>query len=46
MLTKKQIESLPKGFHSNTELMKMFPNSKHFQKGYKALYSKIFPKNQ
>lgn len=42
MLTKKQIESLPKGFHSNIELMKKFPESKHFLKGYRRLMSKIF----
>lgn len=42
MLTKKQIKSLPKGFHSNTDLMKKFPDSKHFSKGYRSLYSKIF----
>lgn len=46
MLTKKQIESLPKGFHSNTELMKRFPGSKHFSKGYRFLFRKPFSKNQ
>lgn len=44
MLTKAQIKTLPKGFHSNTELMKMFPESKHFSKGYRILNSKIFNK--
>lgn len=46
MLTKKQVGSLPKGFHSNTELMKMFPDSKHFSNRINKLYSKIFDKNQ
>lgn len=32
MLTKAQIKSLDKGFHSNIELMQKFPDSKHFSK--------------
>ena len=46
MLTKKQVEGLPKGFHSNTDLMKRFPGTKHFSKGYSKLFRKTFNKNQ